>query len=339
MKFASVIKCDPTSNLTEVESLRYMNNIINRRLGSEWIILSHFTENLRVYNFGLCIRLEDSPNDDSIAEISYSDETVKFSFPWGALEVQKSEEALISLDVSLISIFSFRNPQFIISEGLTSSVLFYTNPWLWSDPSLAGDGISSIYRKISKELELKRRYKSFVRSLHFLSGIDQISEFFKVFRALSLLGIAPPLTKADLFLTQDLSPAEMKVLRVLCAKEAVDRIPGLSIKQVISLLSNLIPTISSNPHKIRIQRSLSNRGLGEGLTLTELSLIVGMDKAYLWRYVLPKMVRGCLVVVERDRSRGKEVKVYRPNSYLTLVSDLIMTYDFSISHFLRKQIT
>ncbi|MEM3371924.1 MAG: hypothetical protein QXO55_04900 [Candidatus Korarchaeum sp.] len=333
-----VLRCHPAQDLMELEPLHTLNSILGRKIGEEWVLLAHFTEDLRIYSFGFCVKISENPSDESLAELSMRSDEIKITFPWKEIILSNpSTETLIPLDISAISIFLFQNPQFAIDEELISKALFYTNPSLWSDPLLVGSCISSTYRKLSEELELERRYHSFVRALQFLSGVDHLSEFMKAFRALSSLGIAPPITKSEILHTPELSPAEIKVLRALCVKEAIDRIPNLSDRQMASLLSDLI-NLPSNPQRARVHRSLSSRGKREGLTLTELALTVGMDKAYLWRYVIPKMINGCLIRVEKDASRGKEVKVYRPNSYVTFVSDLVLTYSTRISHLLSKRI-
>lgn len=293
---------------------------------------------MRCYSFGLCVELKEGTSEDSLIGLSLGPGEVRVSFPWREIVLSGPlVETLIPLDISIISTSLFQDPQFVVNEGLISKALFYTNPSLWSDPLLVGTGISSTYRKLSEELGLERRYYSFARSLQFLSGIDHLPEFVEAFRSLSSMGIAPPITKTELLHTPDLSPKEMKVLRVLCAKEAIDRVPNLTERQMASLLSDLTG-FPSEPQGARVQRSLSSRGLKEGLTLTELALTVGVDKAYLWRYVIPSMVDGCLIRVGKDTSKGKEVKVYRPNPYVTFVNDLIMAYSVKISHLLSRRV-
>ena len=332
-KHLLVMKCENESDLTRPKYLEILNSIIERKLGEEWIILCHIGENFRAYSFGFCVKLVDEA-EESLAEVSLEGDELELILPWDRVRVKMEEEAIIPIDIAMISLFSFRNPQLILEEGLLSKVLFYTNPHIWSDPSLVGASVSSIYRSISERLELKRRYYSFVRAIHFMSSIDSIEEFAEAFRALASIGIAPPIGKMELFHLPDLSPVEMNVLRALCAKEAIDRIPGLLDRQVSSLFSDLIGIPSSDPRRARITKSISSRGSREGLTLTELSLSVGIDKAYLWRYVIPKMVNSCLIRAERDLSRGREVKVYRPNPFIPSISDLMMTYSIKLSHLL-----
>ncbi|MCS7103140.1 MAG: hypothetical protein NZ992_04565 [Candidatus Korarchaeum sp.] len=338
LKYVIVQRCDPDHYLTETGPLMRLNSILERRIGSEWVILTHFTEDSRRYNFGLCVEFRERPSDDSLVELSLGSGEMRVAFPWREIVLSNpSIETLIPLDISLMSIFSFQNPQFVIGEMLISKVLFYTNPSIWSDPSLVGSDISSTYRRLSEELDLERRYCSFARALQFLSGIDHLPEIIEAFKALSSLGIAPPTTRAELLQTPDLSPAEIKVLRVLCVKEAIDRIPNLSDRQMATLLLDLA-RVPSGPQRVRVQRSLSSRGMREGLTLAELALTVGIDKTYLWRYVIPKMIDSCLIRVGKDASRGKEVRVYRANPYITFLSDLIMTYSMRISHLLSRRI-
>ncbi|RDD54081.1 MAG: hypothetical protein BA066_01100 [Candidatus Korarchaeota archaeon NZ13-K] len=330
-----ISRCDPAQELWELEPLRHLNSIIERRIGKQWILLANFSESLRTYSLGFCVELREEPPDESLATLSLTPDGMRLSLSWKELSLgNPSAETIIPMDISMISIFSFQNPKLVIEEGLASRILFYANPAIWSDPSLVGVGISSAYERLSEELGLGRRYESFARALLFLCGIEHIPEIMKAFMALSSLGISPPISKAELLHTPDLSPAEMKVLRALCIKEAIDRIPNLSDRQMASLLSDLIGLPSAQ--RARLQRSLSSRGLREGLTLTELSLVTGIDKAYLWRYVIPGMTRGCLLTAERDSMRGKEVRVYRPNTHVTFVSDLILTYGMRISSLLSR---
>ncbi len=336
LKYVLVSRYSPAQDLAEAEPLRHLNSLIKERIGSNWIILTRFTEDLREYSFGFCVELKEEPSG-TLAELSLEPSGLRVTLPWTEVTLSDpSYETLIPLDISLMSIFSFGNPQLVVSEGLLSKALFYMNPSLWSDPSLVGSEISSTYRKLSEELELERRYYSFARALHFLSGIDHIAEFMEASRALSSLGIAPPITKLELLHTPDLSPAEMKVLKALCIKEAIDRIPNLSDRQISSLLLDLVG-LPLDAQRARVQRSLSGRGMREGLTLTELALTVGIDKAYLWRYVIPSMIDGYLIRVGKDTVRGKEVRVYRPNPYVTFVNDLILTYSIRISHLLSRR--
>ncbi len=333
-----VMRCENERDLVRPKYLQILNSIIERRLGEEWVILYHIEESFRAYSFGFCVKLIDEA-EESLAEVSLEGDELQLILPWDKVRMKNLEEATIPMDIAIISFFSFRNPQFILEEGLLSKVLFYMNPHIWSDPSLTGASISSIYRNISEKLELKRRYYSFVRAAHFMSSIDNVEEFMKAFRALASIGIAPPIGKMELFHLPDLSPIEMNVLRVLCAKEAIDRIPSLLERHVSSLLSDLIGITSSDPRRLRLARSISNRSSREGLTLTELSLSLGIDKAYLWRYVIPKMVNFCLIRAERDLSRGREVKVYRPNTFMPLISDLMMTYSIKLSYLLGMRST
>ncbi len=328
-----VMKCENKSDLIRPKYLQILNSIIERRLGEEWIILYRMEESFRAYSFGFCVKLVDEA-EESLAEVSLEGDELELTLPWDRVKIGKGEEAIIPMDIAMISLSSFRNPQLILEEGLLSKVLFYMNPHIWSDPSLTGASISSIYRNISEKLELKRRYYSFVRAIHFMSSIDNIKEFAEAFRALASIGIAPPIGKMELFHLPDLSPIEMNVLRVLCAKEAIDRITGLSERQVASLFSDLIGILSSDPRRARLTKSIMNRSSREGLTLTELSLSVGVDKAYLWRYVIPKMVNFCLIRAEKDLSRGRELKVYRANPFMPSISDIIMTYSIKLSHLL-----
>ena len=183
---------------------------------------------------------------------------------------------------------------------------------------------------------MEKKYLSFIRSLHFLSQLDHLPDMVKALKALAVLGIAPPLSKRDLFYVGQLSPIEIKVLTALSAKEAIDRLYGIDERKIVSLLVELLGLRQDTIDKRKLLKSIVQRESKEGLTLSEISHILNIDKAYLWRDVLPKMKERFLVTQGTDKYRGKEIKTYRPNVSLPTVSDMVLTFMLNLSYLVSR---
>lgn len=320
------------------EVLEPISSILAERLGDEWIILRSVEGNRSTFSFGLSASLSEKPVDDWILSLEFSDEVVNIRTPNRSFIIEwegDRKTLLLASEIVSLALYSYRNPLLCLERGLIVATVFYLHPRIWSDPSLAGPDLADAFASISKGLDLERKYASFVKALHFLSQLNHIPEFLKALKALAILGIAPPLSKRDLFYIDQLSPIEIKILNALTAKEAVDRIQGIGERSATSLLSDLLDLRSESFDKRRLLKSLSQRQSKEGLTLSEISHVLGVDKAYLWRYVLPKMVERFLVIVGSDRYRGKIVKVYRPNVSMPVVGDMVLNHTLNLSYLVR----
>ncbi len=246
------------------------------------------------------------------------------------------ETLLLASELVALALYLYRNPLMCLREDLIVAGIFYLNPCVWSDPAISGIELAAAFSAISGGLELERRYRSFVKALHFLSQLDHLPEMIRALKALAVIGVAPPLSKRDLFYVDQLSPVEIKVLNALTAKEAIDRLYGMDERKVVALLSELLGLRSETFDRRKLVRSLSQRESKEGLTLSEISHVLGIDKAYLWRDVLPKMIERFLITVGSDRYRGKIVKVYRPNISLPTIGDMVLTYTLNLSYLVSR---
>jgi len=243
---------------------------------------------------------------------------------------------LSTIELAAMSLHLFKDPLTCLEEGLITAGIFYLNPYLWSDPSISGVNFARTFSIISENLSLEKKYLSFIRSLHFLSQLDHLPDMVKALKALAVLGIAPPLSKRDLFYVGQLSPIEIKVLTALSAKEAIDRLYGIDERKIVSLLVELLGLRQDTIDKRKLLKSIVQRESKEGLTLSEISHILNIDKAYLWRDVLPKMKERFLVTQGTDKYRGKEIKTYRPNVSLPTVSDMVLTFMLNLSYLVSR---
>lgn len=322
----------------EAIAVEPISSVLAERLGDEWIVLRSVSGNLSTFNFRLGVSLSESPVNGWILSLKFSDDFVSvrsssrsFTIKWkGDRSVM-----LLASEIASLALHSFRNPLLCLERKLIVATVFYLNPHIWSEPSIAGSELATAFSLISKGLDLKEKYISFVKALHFLSQLDHLPEFLKALKALAALGIAPPLSKRDLFYIDQLSPMEIKVLNALTSKEAVDRIQGIGERSVVSLLSELLNLRLESFDKRRLLKSLSQRQSKEGLTLSEISHLLGVDKAYLWRYVLPRMAERFLIIVGSDRYRGRTVKVYRPNVSMPVVGDMVLNHTLNLSYLIR----
>ncbi len=293
-----------------------------------------------MFSFGLGVTSHFEPVDGWIVSLEFSNRgDVIVSTLGRSMRVKwegDREVLVLASQIAALALYLYRNPLTCLREGLIVAGIFYLNPCLWSDPSVSGIELAAAFSAISERLELERRYKSFVKALHFLSQLDHLPEMIKALKALAVLGIAPPLSKRDLFYVDQLTPVEIKVLTALTAKEAIDRLYGLDERKVVGLLSELLGLRSETFDRRKLVRSLSQRESKEGLTLSEISHVLGIDKAYLWRDVLPKMIERFLITVGSDRYRGKTVKVYRPNISLPTIGDMVLTYTLNLSYLVTR---
>ncbi len=334
---ALVEKSIPEGEL--INSIEPLSTILEKRLGADWNVSYSVLEGIRVYNFGIAIAERKNSSDEWIAEIYPSERGFKLCIPSKSIMLEGKDRKTLSIaiDLTVMSLFAFRDPLMCLKEELIRAGIFYLNPDLWSDPCLVGDDLAEVFSFLSEKLELRRRYNSFVRSLHFLSQLNHLPEIMNSLKSLAVLGIEPPLDKRDLFYMDQLSPVEIKVLTALSAKEAVDRIYGLDARRIVSLLSDLMGLSPESFDKRKLLKSISQRELKEGLTLSEISHILNIDKAYLWRSILPRMIERFLLTVSDDTYRGKSVKTYRPNVSLPPISDMVLSFSLNLSYLIRGQ--
>ncbi len=312
-----------------------LSSILEERLDEDWNLLIWRHGGGSIFSFGLEVIVSNDPMDSWILSLRFEDRGAVLETLGKTARIEwKGERRFLFLasEIATLSLYLYRDPLGVLRDGLIVPGIFYLNPCIWSDPTLSGVELAAAYSAVSTELDLPRKYHSFVRSLHFLSQLDHLPEMLRALKALAVLGVAPPLEKRDLFYADQLSPVEIKVLNALTAKEAVDRLYGLDERKVVSLLSELLGLRSDSFDRRKLTRSLAQRESKEGLTLSEISHILGIDKAYLWRDVLPKMIERFLVTVGRDRYRGKTVKVYRPNASLPTIGDMVLTYTLNLSY-------
>ncbi len=323
-----------------VETLEPLSSILTERLGEEWEVFLVNRDGRVVFSFGLGVGIETRPVDDWIMSLEFLDDGEVIVRTLGkSVKVRWEGERralLLASKVAALALYLYRNPLMCLREDLVVAGIFYLNPCLWSDPAISGIELAAAFSTISAGLELEKKYRSFVKALHFLSQLDHLPEMVKALKALAVLGIAPPLSKRDLFYVDQLSPVEIKVLNALTAKEAIDRLYGLDERKVVALLSELLGLRSETFDRRKLVRSLSQRESKEGLTLSEISHVLGIDKAYLWRDVLPKMIERFLITVGSDRYRGKTVKVYRPNISLPTIGDMVLTYTLNLSYLISR---
>ncbi len=316
-----------------------ISTILEKKLGSDWNISYSALEGARIYSFGLATAEQINPSDEWIAKI-YTLEgefEVHILSKSIMLEGKDRESLRVAIDLAAMSIFTFRDPLMCLKEDLIRAGIFYLNPNIWSDPYLVGNSLSEAFSLLSEKLGLMRRYNSFVRSLHFLSQLNHLPEIMSSLKSLAVLGIEPPLSKGDLFYIDQLSPIEIKVITALSAKEAIDRLHGLDAKRIVSLLSDLMGLSPESFDRRKLLKSISQRELKEGLTLSEISHVLGIDKAYLWRSVLPRMIDRFLLTVSDDVYRGKVVKTYRPNVSLPPINDMVLSFSLNLSYLVRGQ--
>ncbi len=310
------------------------------RLGEEWSVLVTTREGETSFSFGLTATSHFEPVDGWIVSLEITgDGEVVVGTLGRSIRVKwegDGETLLLASKIAALALYLYRDPLMCLREDLIVAGIFYLNPCLWSDPAISGIELAAAFSAISDGLELERRYKSFVKALHFLSQLDHLPEMIKALKALAVIGVAPPLSKRDLFYVNQLTPVEIKVLNALTAKEAIDRLYGLDERRVVALLSELLGLRSETFDRRKLVRSLSQRESKEGLTLSEISHVLGIDKAYLWRDVLPKMIERFLITVGSDRYRGKTVKVYRPNISLPTIGDMVLTYTLNLSYLVTR---
>ncbi len=310
------------------------------RLGEEWNILITSRDQEAAFSFGLGVTLRSEPVDDWVVSLEFlSDGEVIVGTLGRSVRVRwegNRETLLLASELAALALYLYRDPLMCLREDLIVTGIFYLNPCVWSDPAISGIELAAAFSAISEGLELEKRYKSFVKALHFLSQLDHLPEMIRALKALAVIGVAPPLSKRDLFYVDQLSPVEIKVLNALTAKEAIDRLYGLDERKVVALLSELLGLRSETFDRRKLVRSLSQRESKEGLTLSEISHVLGIDKAYLWRDVLPKMIERFLITVGSDRYRGKTVKVYRPNISLPTIGDMVLTYTLNLSYLVTR---
>ncbi len=334
---ASVVK---EFSVNEAKPLEPLSSTLSERLGEEWNILTISRDGEVSFSFGLSAISHLEPVDGWIISLKFLDTGEAVIGSLGSsmrIRWEGSREAfLLASEVAALALYLYRNPLMCLREDLIVAGIFYLNPCLWSDPAISGMELAAAFSAISEGLELERRYESFVKSLHFLSQLDHLPEMIKALKALAVIGVAPPLSKRDLFYVDQLTPVEIKVLNALTAKEAIDRLYGIDERRVVSLLSELLGLRSEGFDRRKLIRSLSQRESKEGLTLSEISHVLGIDKAYLWRDVLPKMIERFLVIVSSDRYRGKTVKVYRPNISLPTIGDMVLTYTLNLSYLVSR---
>ncbi len=310
------------------------------RLGEEWNILITKQDQKAEFSFGLGVTLRSEPVEDWVVGLKFlRNGEVMVGTLGKSVKVRLGEDRetiLLASELAALALYLYRNPLMCLRENLIVTGIFYLNPCVWSDPAISGIELAAAFSAISKGLELEKRYRSFVKALHFLSQLDHLPEIIRALKALAVIGVAPPLSKRDLFYVDQLSPVEIKVLNALTAKEAIDRLYGLDEKKVVALLSELLGLRSETFDRRKLVRSLSQRESKEGLSLSEISHVLGIDKAYLWRDVLPKMIERFLITVGSDRYRGKTVKVYRPNISLPTIGDMVLTYTLNLSYLVTR---
>jgi len=318
------------------------SEIVTKKLGSEWEFYIIEEDKVRTYPFGVSFRWYDEPPEGRYAaklELSSKKVTLtllghKTEFEWGG-DVEALKRAV---ELTSVSLDIFRDPlRCMRSDKLLVSSIFHLNPLIWSDPLLVGDELANVFSMISNGVSLFERYKSFVHSIHFLITLERLPLVIKALKALATLGIAPPIDKRDLYYFSDLSPTEIKVITILAVKEAIDRLQGLDVNEVVSLLSEVLGLRSESFDRRRLVKSLSQRESKEGLTLSEISHILNMDKAYLWRSVLPDMSGKFLVITETDVYRNREVKIYKANTIVPLVNDLVLSYSLNLSYLMTHR--
>ncbi len=332
---ALVEKNIPGKGLTD--SVEPISTILEKKLGADWNVSYNALGKVRIYNFGIAVAEQTDPPDEWATKVYPLDRGFELhtSSESITLEGRDLRNLRIAIDLAVMSLFAFKDPLMCLKEELIRAGIFYLNPNLWSDPYLVGRDLAEAFSFISEKLELERRYNSFVRSLHFLSQLNHLPKIMNSLKSLAVLGIEPPLNKKDLFYTEQLSPIEIKVLTALSVKEAIDRLYGLDARRIVSLLSDLMGLSSESFDRRKLLKSLSQRELREGLTLSEISHVLGIDKAYLWRSILPKMIDRFLVIVSDDRYRGKVVKTYRPNISLPPISDMVISFSLNLSYLVR----
>ncbi len=320
-------------------TLEPISSVLKSRLGSDWKVSFLDSEEARKYSFGLTVWRHSSPPENWIMKVFLSEESVEVSTLGRNFGVglEGDQQTLLStIELAAMSLHLFKDPLTCLEEGLITAGIFYLNPYLWSDPSISGVNFARTFSIISENLSLEKKYLSFIRSLHFLSQLDHLPDMVKALKALAVLGIAPPLSKRDLFYVGQLSPIEIKVLTALSAKEAIDRLYGIDERKIVSLLVELLGLRQDTIDKRKLLKSIVQRESKEGLTLSEISHILNIDKAYLWRDVLPKMKERFLVTQGTDKYRGKEIKTYRPNVSLPTVSDMVLTFMLNLSYLVSR---
>jgi len=309
-------------------------------LGEEWNILITNQDQKAEFSFGLGVTLRSEPVEDWVVSLKFlGGEEVIVRTLGRSVKVRLEgdrEMLLLASELAALALYLYRDPLMCLRENLIVTGIFYLNPCVWSDPAISGIELAAAFSAISEGLELEKRYRSFVKALHFLSQLDHLPEMIRALKALAVIGVAPPLSKRDLFYVDQLSPVEIKVLNALTAKEAIDRLYGLDERKVVSLLSELLGLRSETFDRRKLVRSLSQRESKEGLSLSEISHVLGIDKAYLWRDVLPRMIERFLITVGSDRYRGKTVKVYRPNISLPTIGDMVLTYTLNLSYLVTR---
>ncbi|MDK2372805.1 MAG: hypothetical protein QI197_05450 [Candidatus Korarchaeota archaeon] len=324
----------------EAEPLKPVSSILAERLGENWNVLTKDQNEETAFSFGLGVTLSSEPINGWIINLKFlNNGEVKIGTLGKSVKIKwegDRETLLTASKLAALALYLYRNPLMCLREDLIVAGIFYLNPRVWSDPAISGIELAAAFSAISEGLELERRYESFVKALHFLSQLDHLPEMVRALKALAVMGIAPPLSKRDLFYVDQLSPVEIKVLNALTAKEAIDRLYGLDEKKVVILLSELLGLRSKIFDRRKLVKSLLQRESKEGLTLSEISHVLGIDKAYLWRDVLPKMIERFLITVGSDRYRGKTVKVYRPNVSLPTVGDMVLTYTLNLSYLVSR---
>ncbi len=309
-------------------------------MGEEWNILITNQDQKAEFSFGLGVTLRSEPVEDWVVSLKFlGGEEVIVRTLGRSVKVRLEgdrEMLLLASELAALALYLYRDPLMCLRENLIVTGIFYLNPCVWSDPAISGIELAAAFSAISEGLELEKRYRSFVKALHFLSQLDHLPEMIRALKALAVIGVAPPLSKRDLFYVDQLSPVEIKVLNALTAKEAIDRLYGLDERKVVSLLSELLGLRSETFDRRKLVRSLSQRESKEGLSLSEISHVLGIDKAYLWRDVLPRMIERFLITVGSDRYRGKTVKVYRPNISLPTIGDMVLTYTLNLSYLVTR---
>ncbi len=248
---------------------------------------------------------------------------------YGGHNIPIGELNQIMLDFLVISLEIYSDPLKALENDL---ILFtrivFTNPLLWSSPHVTGQEFSERFSRVSSFL--LDRYLSFIRSITLLTTVERVPILVNASKFLASLGIDPPVTRSDFLLFVELNPIEAKVLKALSAKKALDLTMIGPEESAILLLKLLRSSDPKGYKRRRLQKSLTRREETVGLTLTEMSILLDVDRAYLWRKVLPNMVIRGLLFRWTFKRGDRDVIVYEANSTIPLVADLVTSYQIEL---------
>jgi len=235
----------------------------------------------------------------------------------------------LAVDLALSQTEIFLSPMKALRsrEMVLLSVLLLC-PRIWSSKRFIEDySFIETYRRISEALEIERAYMDFINSIIFLKNTRSSFWVVEALRCLSMLSMLPPYLPWNALFTiiPPLGRNESRLMEALLVKEAADHF-NLS-PSVISyvLVSNV--HIGDGKKEVRnwLRRSISRREPPLGLTKSELSRLLRMDRNTVDRSLLSLMNLGLVYagVTRSYRNRGRPPAFYRVNAGCPFVRTLL----------------